>query len=81
MTEPSSKKINEACGVLIDALGKVQKENEQSIATFLCRGPEGSKYPYLVMAGPAPVMCIVATKTACDFFDRLKERFQAKGEE
>lgn len=74
----TSKKIYEACDVLIDVFNQVRPADAKSIATLLCRGPKGAKYPYLVMMGPAPVMCAGATEAARGFFDRLKERFDSE---
>ena len=74
----TSKKIYDACDVLIDVFNQVRPADAQSIATLLCRGPKGAKYPYLVMMGPAPTMCAGATEAARGFFDRLKERFDSE---
>lgn len=68
----TSKKIYEAVDVLMGIVGKFRGPDALSIATFIHPGPEGSKYPWMVMLGPGPVMCEEATESARQFFNRLK---------
>lgn len=62
----TAEKIHEACDVLVGTIGKFSEPDSGQIGTFLHPGPEGSKYPWLILAGPAPVMCEHASESALE---------------
>ena len=70
----TSEKIYDACGVLIETIGKFRKPDSASIASFLHPGPKGSKYPWIVMIGPGPVICDHATESAREFIDSMNKQ-------
>lgn len=70
----TSKKIYDACNVLIETIGKFRKPDSASIASFLHPGPKGDKYPWIVMIGPGPEMCERATESAREFIDQMNKQ-------
>ena len=71
----TSRTLHEACDMLIGIVGKVRKSDAQSVAAFMVPGPEGSKYPWMVLVGPGPAMCEHATTSAREYFEQIKAHF------
>ena len=61
-------KIGEAadflCGVIANICESEEDKAESRIGTFVRFGPDGGKVPWLILVGPAPVMCEHATESA-----------------
>ena len=60
----TAERLREAYDVIVGAIVKTVGPETGRIGTFVHPGPEESEYPWLIMVGPAPVMCEHASKTA-----------------
>ena len=64
----TEQKISESADFLIDTIAKLGEKDEHRdgdpIGTFVRPGPEGSRVPWMVLIGPAPVMCEHASESA-----------------
>lgn len=70
----TAEKIHDACDTLVGVLGQFTGPGSGQIGTFIHPGPEGSKYPWLILAGPAPVMCEHASESALEGSKRIAKK-------
>ena len=63
----TAAELHEACETLIRLVEKCNGDDDgMPIGTFMHHDPAGGKMPWIVMAGPANVVCESATKAARD---------------